>query len=268
MNSSWPSCIFFPSRSLIAPIASLASWWHGLLISEVGRTLTALVGSLGITLKSMHGARFGCSACGHGHHVPQRIYHVGPRCGLACRLSAWPSLSSVTVLLSPVAWSHSYRALPHCPASRPCGRRLHAGSGMTAAAAPCCAQAIAGRGAALACWHMSMTRLTDATCLVTRRCCLTIVLHPVALSRYARVVSHPVAPCLTSAMHTYRHYARRDTTQLLHAGSLRLRCGRLVELPPCRVEEALPVRSPICFSHPLSDKAKWPHHEPPISIVW
>ena len=72
-KSSWPSRIFFPSRSLVASNAFLASWWHGLWISEVGRTLTALVGSLGITLKSVHDTCFGRSPCDRGHHTSQRV---------------------------------------------------------------------------------------------------------------------------------------------------------------------------------------------------
>jgi len=51
MNSSWPSRIFFPSHSLVAPSVSLASWWRENWVSEVGRTLTALFGSFGIALK-------------------------------------------------------------------------------------------------------------------------------------------------------------------------------------------------------------------------
>jgi hypothetical protein len=66
---------------------------------------------------------------------------VQPRRGLACRLRAWP-----------IAWSPSYRALPLLPHGQPCGRQLHAGPGM-AAAAPCCAQAAASHGAAHAHRH-------------------------------------------------------------------------------------------------------------------
>ena len=72
-NSSWPSRIFFPSHSLVAPSVSLASWWHGPWISEDGRALTSLFGGLGIALKSVHGTRLDRSAFGHGHHVSQHV---------------------------------------------------------------------------------------------------------------------------------------------------------------------------------------------------
>ena len=69
-----------------------------------------------------------------------------------------------------------------------------------------------------------------------------------------------VTPCSASTTQTYRIYVRHDIARyvrLLHAVSLRLRCGRLLELPPCRIVIAFPARSPFRFGRPHLNKARW-----------
>ena len=83
-NLSWPARIFFPSRSLVAPSASLVSWWHGLWVSEVGRALTSLLGGLGIALKSVHGTGSPVRPLGRSHRASQHALAVSGHA------MAWP----------------------------------------------------------------------------------------------------------------------------------------------------------------------------------
>jgi len=110
----------------------------------------------------------------------------------------------------------------------------------------------------------------DRRCLPCRasllpRYCVAGCAWAVALGHCARVLSCPVAPCSTSATRTCRIYVRHDIARymwLLHVVLLCLRCGRLVELPPCRIVIALPARSSFRSSRLLPDMARWSRRVP------
>ena len=131
---------------MVAPGVSLASWWHGPWISEVGRTLTSLFGGLGIALKSVHGTDFALWA--FGVVVTRRVYTLGRvrlSAGRAEPTTALRVVSPQRLLLPPLGGLRvRLPVLSRCPLHVARGEAVLPGVSARVASVPCSAALLAG----------------------------------------------------------------------------------------------------------------------------